>query len=275
MLRFERRIETIEKRKGDNMRSYERPNFESQRDREQGYRERDSSSAQRRYRSGRRDDDDDRGPWISSDRDRDPFESEFDPRDREYRERGRFEQLEDWERPREFGQQRRRSSFGSGEGYGRAGRGGAGYGRDAGYRDDSRSWGGDPSSFGQAERTGYGSSFEQEGQRGRHAGRGPKGYQRSDERLKEEVCERLTAHADIDASEIEVSVQNGEVTLEGTVENRQMKRAAEDCAEAVSGAQQVHNRLRVQSNQESGRDEGRFASSNDEGQRSSAGRKAH
>ena len=93
---------------------------------------------------------------------------------------------------------------------------------------------------------------------GRYAGRGPKGYQRSDERLKEEACEQLTADPDVDASEVEVSVQNGEVTLEGTVHTRNMKRAAEDCVEAISGVQQVHNRLRVESN-EFGRDEGQFS----------------
>ena len=71
-------------------------------------------------------------------------------------------------------------------------------------------------------------------------------------------------------------MQNGEVTLEGTVRTRRMKRAAEDCVESVSGVQQVHNRLRVESN-DFGRDEGEFSSSSrsDDGQRSSAGRKAH
>jgi hypothetical protein len=179
------------------MPSYDRPYFESQRERDRGYRERDSSFARRRY--ARRDDDDDRGPWIS--RDRDPFEPDFDPRENEFRER----------RSRHAPQ-------------------------------------------------------------GRYAGRGPKGYQRSDERLKEEVCEQLTADPDVDASDIEVSVQNGEVTLEGTVHTRNMKRAAEDCVDAISGVQQAHNRLRVESNDFS-HDE--LSSRSDEGQRSSAGRKAH
>jgi hypothetical protein len=76
-------------------------------------------------------------------------------------------------------------------------------------------------------------------------GRGPQGYQRSDERITEEVCERLTRHGQLDASEIEVQVKNGEVTLEGTVENRRAKRMAEDVAEGVSGVRDVHNRLRL------------------------------
>ena len=105
---------------------------------------------------------------------------------------------------------------------------------------------------------------------GRHAGNGdfaglgPKGYRRSDDRLKEEVCDRLTAARDIDASEIEVAVENGEVTLSGTVCARQMKRAAEDCAEEIAGVQQVHNRLRIEIDPE-----------DPEGWRSGAGRNAH
>jgi hypothetical protein len=80
---------------------------------------------------------------------------------------------------------------------------------------------------------------------GRHAGRGPKGWQRSDDRIREDVNERLTDHPHIDASEIEVQVQNGEVTLSGTVEDRHAKRLAEDIADSVSGVRDVHNQIRV------------------------------
>ena len=61
------------------------------------------------------------------------------------------------------------------------------------------------------ERPGYRSD------RGPHAGRGPKGYQRSDERVREIVSEALARDGELDASEIEVSVERGEVTLNGTV----------------------------------------------------------
>lgn len=81
--------------------------------------------------------------------------------------------------------------------------------------------------------------------RGPHAGRGPKGYRRADERIEEEINEALTRHEDIDASEIEVSVHDGEVTLSGTVSDRDAKRAAEDVAEACSGVKDVQNQLRV------------------------------
>jgi len=84
-------------------------------------------------------------------------------------------------------------------------------------------------------------------QGGRHAGRGPKGYKRADERIREDVNERLTQDPHIDAGEIEVEVKNGEVTLTGTVDSRQTKRRAEDIIENLSGVTEVHNQLRVQS----------------------------
>lgn len=81
--------------------------------------------------------------------------------------------------------------------------------------------------------------------RGGYSGRGPKGYTRSDERMKEDVCERLSWNDEVDATELTVTVEGGEVTLEGTVETRHMKRLAEDIAEAVAGVRDVHNRIRV------------------------------
>jgi osmotically-inducible protein OsmY len=77
------------------------------------------------------------------------------------------------------------------------------------------------------------------------AGRGPKGYRRSDERIEEEICERLTVHPAIDASEIEVSVSNGDVTLKGTVNNRAEKHLTESMTETVSGVKEVYNQLRI------------------------------
>lgn len=83
------------------------------------------------------------------------------------------------------------------------------------------------------------------GMRGRHSGRGPKGYQRSDDRIREDVCETLTHHGEIDASEIEIDVRAGEVTLRGTVEDRWQKRLAEDVIESISGVKDVRNEIRV------------------------------
>jgi BON domain-containing protein len=78
-----------------------------------------------------------------------------------------------------------------------------------------------------------------------YRGRGPKGFQRSDDRLREMISERLSDHDAIDASEIEVTVANGEVTLAGTVDDRRTKRLAEDVAESVGGVRDVHNQLKV------------------------------
>ena len=82
--------------------------------------------------------------------------------------------------------------------------------------------------------------------RGRFTGRGPKGYRRSDERIRESVSEALARDGDLDASDIEVQVQEGEVTLEGTVPNRWSKRLAEDLTQDMPGVKELHNRLRVQ-----------------------------
>ncbi|NNM73534.1 BON domain-containing protein [Enterovirga aerilata] len=80
---------------------------------------------------------------------------------------------------------------------------------------------------------------------GEHRGRGPKSYQRSDERILEDVNDRLTDDPHLDASDIEVSVSGREVTLTGTVANRFDKRRAEDLADSVSGVIHVQNNLRV------------------------------
>lgn len=80
---------------------------------------------------------------------------------------------------------------------------------------------------------------------GQFSGRGPKGYKRSAERIREDVCERLSAHPDIDASEIEVKVEDNEVLLGGTVGSRREKRLAEDCCEGIPGVEDVRNELRV------------------------------
>ncbi|PWC36971.1 hypothetical protein TSO221_28300 [Azospirillum sp. TSO22-1] len=78
-----------------------------------------------------------------------------------------------------------------------------------------------------------------------HRGRGPRGYTRSDERIREDVSDRLTDDPYVDASDIEVTVSGGEVTLAGHVDHRGARRRAEDLAESVSGVTHVQNNLRV------------------------------
>jgi len=83
------------------------------------------------------------------------------------------------------------------------------------------------------------------GYRESYVGRGPKDYKRSNERIREDVSDRLAQDAFVDASDITVNVHDCEVTLSGTVGTRDQKHAAEDCVEAVSGVRDVHNELRV------------------------------
>ena len=80
---------------------------------------------------------------------------------------------------------------------------------------------------------------------GGHRGRGPRGYTRSDERILEEVSERLCDDPIVDASDIDVRCEGGCVVLEGRVPTRWMKHRAEDIADAVSGVKDVDNRVRV------------------------------
>ncbi|HYH97906.1 BON domain-containing protein [Hyalangium sp.] len=75
-------------------------------------------------------------------------------------------------------------------------------------------------------------------------GKAPKGYTRSDERIREDICERLMT-SPYDASDVEITVSRGEVTLTGTVHSRADKWGIEDVAEAILGVQDVHNQIRM------------------------------
>ncbi|WP_207497292.1 BON domain-containing protein [Aridibaculum aurantiacum] len=76
-------------------------------------------------------------------------------------------------------------------------------------------------------------------------GKGPKGYTRSDSKIKDDVSDRLMDDPYVDASDIEVTVENAEVVLTGTVNSRYIKRRAEDLADMVMGVKNVENRLKV------------------------------
>lgn len=78
-----------------------------------------------------------------------------------------------------------------------------------------------------------------------HRGKGPKNWGQSDERIRAVVNEHLTDHDGIDATHIDVAVDNGEVTLTGMVGSRWEKRLAEDIAFQCTGVHDVHNRLTV------------------------------
>ncbi len=119
----------------------------------------------------------------------------------------------------DVGEQNRR--FDIDRGWGRTGAGGYGSGR-----------------YGTS---GYGNATRGQSQ----FGRGPKGYVRSDDRIREDVCDRLSEDDEVDARDITVAVKNAEVTLDGTVTDRRSKHRAEDIVESISGVKEVINHLRA------------------------------
>ncbi len=78
-----------------------------------------------------------------------------------------------------------------------------------------------------------------------YRGRGPKGYRRSDETIKEDVSEALYRSSEVDASELEVHVSSGNVTLKGFVNDRTQKKLAERAVENLSGVEDIFNEIRV------------------------------
>jgi hypothetical protein len=76
-------------------------------------------------------------------------------------------------------------------------------------------------------------------------GKAPRDYRRADDRIRDEIIESIVRQTDIDASDVQVEVTAGEVTLTGTVEDRAAKRELEDVAERVFGVQDVHNNIKV------------------------------
>jgi hypothetical protein len=140
------------------------------------------------------------------------------------------------------------------------------YGGDTGMGDPGTSQFGTPPGGGwrsgqghwpsnQADRPGYGQEQRPRdrypydtgrvGDAGRFGGRGPRGYQRSDERIREDVCELLTRHGAIDASDMEVEVHAATVILRGTTDSGRIRRLTEEMVEDVPGVRDVQNELRV------------------------------
>lgn len=77
-------------------------------------------------------------------------------------------------------------------------------------------------------------------------GNGPKGWRRNDAAIYEDVCETLWQAPQVDPSEIEVSVEDGVVRLQGVVHRRDFKRWAERLVEHLPGVVDVMNEIRVE-----------------------------
>jgi hypothetical protein len=128
-----------------------------------------------------------------------------------------------------------------------------GYFGSGNYGDGGASYGG---GFDQHSRTRYPGSLDHDPMEWRGEARegrreppryrtGPKGYTRSDDRLREDISERLMMADSVDSSDVTVSVKDAKVTLEGRVPDRRMKHAIEDLVDNCPGVQDIDNRIRV------------------------------
>lgn len=70
-------------------------------------------------------------------------------------------------------------------------------------------------------------------------------YRRTDERVRDDVCERLSHSNAVDPANVTVEVHDGIVTLDGTVPRRSMRYALEDITARCMGVIDVDNRVRV------------------------------
>lgn len=138
-----------------------------------------------------------------------------------------------------YGRSRYGAQSGYGRDYGDAQSHQRGYGQDFRERFAEERYGREPD---------FGYGFDQspyKRETGRFRGVGPKGYERSDERLREIICERLTDEPSVDASEVSLEVKDKVVKLSGFVSDRQTKFTIEDLVERCGGVKDIDNQLRV------------------------------
>ena len=86
----------------------------------------------------------------------------------------------------------------------------------------------------------------QEEQGRRQTNSGPRSRRKPDESLRQEIREILTADPELEVTDIEVEVEGGAVTLRGAVADSDARLLAEELVESLSGVREVHNRLRVE-----------------------------
>ena len=165
-----------------------------------------------------------------------PYDSYQNRQNTGYGQEGRYGH-QNWQRTSE----QRNVYGGDTSNYGNANQGGWNRDRDRDWWDRTKdrvaSWFGDDD----AERR-----MRQERQySGGHRGKGPKDYQRSADRIREDICDRLYEDDYVDASNIDIKIEGNEVILSGTVRSKEEKRRAEDLVESISGVRNVENRIRV------------------------------
>jgi hypothetical protein len=76
-----------------------------------------------------------------------------------------------------------------------------------------------------------------------YRGKGPRGFQMTDQRIFENVCEALLHSPELDASEIEVEVNAGTVILRGRVDDFSSCHLAEMLTQDLPGVERVENHL--------------------------------
>jgi hypothetical protein len=77
-----------------------------------------------------------------------------------------------------------------------------------------------------------------------HRGKGPRGYRRSDERIMEDIIDRLNADRALDLSEIEIEVRDGDIYLSGNGRDRITRHRIEDIVNNVPGVKNIENAIR-------------------------------
>jgi hypothetical protein len=85
-----------------------------------------------------------------------------------------------------------------------------------------------------------------EEQERRQAERGQRARRRPDETLAQEIREVLANDPELDATDVEIEVEGGAVTLSGVVDESDAKLLAEELIETLPGVREVHNRIRVE-----------------------------
>jgi osmotically-inducible protein OsmY len=90
----------------------------------------------------------------------------------------------------------------------------------------------------------HGNRSGTDGDRRNHRGKGPRNYRRSDERILDDIIERIVSRR-IDASDVDIRIDKGEVVLTGRIDDKRSRRALEDLVDEVPGVCQVENRIRL------------------------------
>lgn len=95
----------------------------------------------------------------------------------------------------------------------------------------------------QAERPKTADEVQRAEERGRHDAQQPEGP--TGARLAMKITARFTHHPDLDAKQIEVSIEQGKASLLGRVPDAASKQLAETLARSVEGVADVRNDLQV------------------------------